>query len=80
MTQVNMLEAKSDLSRLVKLLESKQEEVIYLARNGKAVVQMTLIPKKLASKRIGIAEGKFKIPDEFDQWDEEIEDMFGGEV
>ena len=32
MIQVNMLEAKSDLSRLVKLLESKQEEVIYLAR------------------------------------------------
>lgn len=36
MTQINMLEAKSDLSRLVKLLESKQEEVIYLARNGTA--------------------------------------------
>ncbi len=75
-----MLEAKSDLSRLVKLLESKQEEVIYLARNGKAVVQMTLIPKKPVSKRISVAEGKFKIPDEFDQWDKEVENMFGGEV
>lgn len=80
MIQVNMLEAKSDLSRLVKLLESKQEEVIYLARNGTAVVQMTLIPKKPVSKRIGAAEGKFKIPDEFDQWDKEVEDMFGGEL
>ena len=80
MIQVNMLEAKTDLSKLVKLLESKQEEVIYLARNGKAVVQMTLIPKKPASKRIGVAEGKFKVPDEFDKWDTEVEDMFGGEV
>lgn len=80
MTQVNMLEAKSDLSRLVKLLESKQEEVIYLAKNGTAVVQMTLIPKKPVSKRIGVAEGKFKIPDEFDKWDKEIENMFGEEV
>lgn len=73
MTQVNMLEAKSDLSRLVRLLETKQEEVIYLARNGTAVVQMTLIPKKTVNKRIGVAEGKFKIPDEFDQWDKEVD-------
>ena len=80
MTQVNMLEAKSDLSKLVKLLESKQEDVIYLARNGKAIVQMTLIPKKPVGKRIGIAEGKFKVPDEFDKWDTEVEYMFGGEI
>lgn len=80
MTQVNMLEAKTDLSKLVKLLETKQEDVIYLARNGTAVVQMTLIPKKPASKRIGVAEGKFKVPDEFDAWDKEIEEMFGGEI
>lgn len=80
MIQVNMLEAKSDLSKLVKLLELKQEEVIYLARNGNAVVQMTLIPKKPANRRIGVAEGKFKIPDEFDKWDKEVEDMFGGEI
>ncbi|MDO5424023.1 MAG: hypothetical protein Q4F41_09885 [Eubacteriales bacterium] len=80
MIQVNMLEAKSDLSKLVKLLETKQEEVIYLARNGTAVVQMTLIPKKPANKRIGVAEGKFKVPDDFDKWDKEIEDMFGEEI
>lgn len=80
MTQVNMLEAKTDLSKLVKMLETKQEEVIYLARNGTAVVQMTLIPKEPAKKRIGAAEGKFKVPDEFDAWDKEIEEMFGGEI
>lgn len=76
MTQVNMLEAKTDLSKLVKMLETKQEDVIYLARNGKAVAQMTLIPKKNTDKRIGVAEGKFKIPDDFDSWDKEIEEMF----
>ncbi len=80
MTQVNMLEAKSDLSRLVRLLESKQEDVIYLARNGKAIAQMTLISPKSTSRRIGVAEGKFKVPDEFDIWDREVEDMFGGEI
>ena len=80
MTQVNMLEAKTDLSKLVKMLETGQEEVIYLARNGTAVVQMTLIPKTPASKRIGVAEGKFKVPDDFDAWDKEIEEMFGGDL
>ena len=80
MTQVNMLKAKTDLSKLVKMLETGQEEVIYLARNGTAVVQMTLIQKTPASKRIGAAEGKFKIPDDFDAWDKEIEEMFGGDL
>lgn len=76
MTQVNMLEAKTELSKLVKMLESKQEDVIYLARNGTPIVQMTLIPPQTAKKRIGVAEGKFQVPDEFDTWDKEIENMF----
>lgn len=80
MTQVNMLEAKTDLSKLVKMLETKQEDVIYLARNGTAVVQMTLIPKNQGQKRIGVAEGKFKVPETFDKWDKEVEEMFGGEI
>lgn len=65
MTKVNMLEAKTGLSRLVRMLETKQEDVIYLARNGKAIAQITLITKKPDRKRIGIAEGKFRIPEEF---------------
>lgn len=80
MTKVNMLEAKTDLSKLVRLLESKQEDVIYIARNGTAVVQMTLISPKSTANRIGAAEGKFKVPDEFDMWDHEAEDMFGGDL
>lgn len=80
MAQVNVLEDKTDLSKLVNLLETKQEEVIYLEKNGVAVAQLTLIPKKAAGKRIGVAEGKFKVPDEFDSWDKEVEEMFGGEI
>lgn len=76
MMQVNMLEAKSDLSKLEKMLELHQEDVIYLARNGTPVAQLTLIPKKNAERRIGAVEGKFKIPDEFSALDKEVEDMF----
>lgn len=76
MTQVNMLEAKTDLSKLVRMLENGTEDVIYLARNGKAVVQMTLIPEQPATQRIGVARGAFTVPDEFDNWDQEIAGMF----
>lgn len=69
MMQVNMFEAKTNLSKLIKMLETKQEDVIYLARNGIAVAQMTLIPKGQGLKRIGVAEGKFKVPEMFDEWD-----------
>lgn len=80
MVQVNMLEAKTDLSKLVKLLETKQEDVVYLARKGTPVVQLTLIPGNHECKRIGVAKGKFRVPDDFDNWDKEIESMFGGDL
>ena len=76
MTQVNMLEAKTDLSKLVRLLETRQEDIIFIARNGTPVVEMKLTEKKPAVKRIGIAKGKLHIPDDFDKWDGEVADLF----
>ena len=76
MTQVNMLEAKTELSRLVKKLEDHEEDVIYLARNGKPIVQMTLLPPAKAQKRIGIAKGKISVPADFDKWDQDIAELF----
>jgi len=77
MKQVNMLEAKTDLSRLVRLLETGQEECIYLSRNnGVPIVRMTLVPRA-AAERFGTAEGAYPVTDEeFDAWDEEIADLF----
>lgn len=40
MAQVNVLETKTDLSKLINLLETKQEDVMYFAGNGMAVAQM----------------------------------------
>ena len=80
MIQVNMPEAENDLSRLIRMLESREEDIIYIARNGKAVAQITLIPKEAVSNRIGVAEGKFKVPKDFAAGDKEIEDMFGDHV
>lgn len=82
MLQVNMFEAKSDLSRLVRLLETKQEDVIYIARNGNEVAQLTLIPSPLdAARRIGVAKGKIVLPVGFDSeaWNDEVSNLFEGE-
>ena len=74
MTQVNMLEAKTDLSKLVRLLETRQEDVILIARNGKPIVEMKLTSKKTEAKRIGAAKGKIHLPEDFDKWDDGIAD------
>lgn len=77
MVQVNMLEAKTELSRLVKLLEEREQDVVLIARNGQPVVQMQLIEFPPNDERVGVAKGKLSIPDEFDEWDEEVVGMFG---
>ncbi len=76
MVQANMLEAKTELSKLVKMLESGQEDVVYIARNNVPIVQMTLVDLPKETKRIGVAKGRFSLPDDFDAWDGEVEDMF----
>ena len=78
MLQVNVLEAKTDFSKLIRLLESKQEDYITVARNGKPVVKMTLINEIPTSKRIGVAKGKFRVYGNFEEDNQEIADLFLG--
>ncbi len=53
--QVNMLEAKTNLSRLIKLLQTKEEKEIILARGGVPVAVIRPLDKPDVSKRIGAA-------------------------
>ena len=76
--QVNILEAKTNLSNLVKLIENGKEERIIIARHGKPVVKMVVYNEAPVSKRIGVAKGKLKSPDNLDQYNDEIAEMFGG--
>ena len=79
MVQANMFEAKTELSQLVRLLETHQEDKVIIARNNVPVVQMTLVDlPSVEAKRIGVAKGKFSVPDDFDEWDSEIVEMFEG--
>jgi len=76
MTKVNMLEAKTNLSRLVEAVESGKETEIILARNGKPVAR--IVPIEQAGIRIGLAEGKFpRLTDEIvAAWNRENEEMW----
>ncbi len=70
--QVNILEAKTEFSRLVRLLETKKEDSITVARNGKPVVKITLISEVPVANRIGIRKGQFTVKGDFDADNEEI--------
>ena len=82
MTQVNVLEAKNNLSRLIHMLEDGTEDNIIIARDGVPIVQMTLLPKTQKRSIIGAAkkDGDFSWPKNFNELDEEIADMFLGEI
>ena len=76
--QVNILEAKTNMSNLVKLIEAGKEDQIIIARYGKPVVKMVKYNDTPVSKRIGVAKGKLKSPDDLDKFNDEIAEMFGG--
>ena len=76
MTQINIQDAGVELSRVLELLETEEEDRIFLLRGDIPVAQITLIPPQ--NRRIGVAEGKFTVPDDFDLWDREIEEAFEG--
>lgn len=78
--QVNILEAKTELSKLIRLIESGKEDQIIIARYGRPVVKMTVYNDTPASKRIGIAKGRLKSPDDLDRDNGEIAQLFGGTV
>ena len=72
--QVNILEAKTELSKLIRLIETGKEEQI-IAKYGKPVAKMTVYNAPI-SKRIGIAKGKLKVSGDFGQDNEKVAWMF----
>ncbi len=80
MQPVNMLQAKSSLSRLVEAIEQGQEREIVIARNGRPAAKLVPMDSVPAGQRIGVAKGEFEVPDTIDAHNEEVARMFmGGE-
>jgi antitoxin (DNA-binding transcriptional repressor) of toxin-antitoxin stability system len=80
MQAVNMLQAKSSLSRLVETIEQGQEREIVIARNGRPAAKLVPVDTVPAGQRIGVARGRFEVPDTIDAHNEEVAGLFmGGE-
>jgi prevent-host-death family protein len=80
MTTVNMLEAKTQLSRLVDAVESGAEDEIVIARNGRPAAR--LVPLASKPKRpviLGLAKGLFEPPEDINALDKEAAALFFGE-
>lgn len=79
MHTVNMLEAKSTLSRLVEAIEQGQEREIIIARNGRPAAKLVPVDSVSTRKRIGVAKGLFVVPDNIDEYNDEVARLFIGE-
>jgi antitoxin (DNA-binding transcriptional repressor) of toxin-antitoxin stability system len=80
MQTVNMLQAKSSLSRLVEAIEQGQEREIVIARNGRPAAKLVPMDNAPSGKRIGVAKGLFVVPDSIDSHNDKVAQLFMGEV
>ena len=77
MLNINMYDAKTNLSKYAKLLEDKKEKEIIVSRGNTPI--MKLVPYNNKRSRIfGCAKGKISVPDDFDDID--ISDLFEGKI
>ena len=76
MQPVNMLQAKSNLSRLVEAIEHGREREIIIARNGRPAAKLVPLSAPADRPQIGVAKGKFVVPDNIDQHNDEIARIF----
>lgn len=71
---VNTHEAKTKLSELIQMLKTHNE--IIIANRGTPVAK--LVPYTSSEKRnLGMLKGIISLPDDFDDCNEEIAEMFG---
>ena len=78
MQTVSLFEAKTHLSRIVETILSGKEDHVVISRRGKPVVQLTAVRKVDISKRIGVAHGRFEVPDNIDGANNAIASLFNG--
>lgn len=76
MHTVNMLQAKTNLSRLVESIEQGNEHEIIIARNGRAAAKLVAVDMSTQDQRIGVAKGAFNVPDNIDASNDEVATLF----
>jgi prevent-host-death family protein len=74
---VNMLDAKSNLSRLIDAVENGRESEIIIARNGKPAARLVPLAAQPEGLRLGVAKGLFEVPDDIDGANPAVAELFG---
>jgi prevent-host-death family protein len=75
MHTVNIHEAKTQLSRLIK--QAIKGESFIIAKAGRPVVKVTPLEMPKAAQRLGFMAGEIKVPEDFDLMDgTEIAQLF----
>lgn len=77
MNAVNMLEAKSSLSRLVEAIERGDAREVVIARNGRPAARLVPLQEQ-PRPRLGVAKGLFEVPDDIDAHNDEVAALFLG--
>lgn len=80
MQTVSMFQAKTTLSKLVEAVECGRENEIVISRHGLSVAKLVSIARQPVQKRIGVAAGRFTVPDTIDESNELITRMFSGDA
>ncbi len=78
MRKINIYEAKTRLSQLVE--EAASGKDIVIARAGRPVARLTRLKESGGKRRLGILDGKFRIPEDLNRpLPDEVLDSFEGD-
>ena len=76
MHPINVLEAKNQLSSLLERVESGVEAEIVIARHGRPIARLVPLLAQPVECRIGVAKGRFEVPESIDQHNDEVATLF----
>ena len=77
MATVNIFEAKTTLSRLIESVETGAAPEVIIARNGRPAARLVPVSKASTGARIGVAKGRFSVPEDIDETNDAVAGMFG---
>ncbi|MGF1548019.1 MAG: type II toxin-antitoxin system Phd/YefM family antitoxin [Thiotrichales bacterium] len=75
---VNILEAKTTLSKLIERVESGAETEVIISRHGRPVARLSAMPVGDPGLRIGVAKGRFDVPPPSRELEEQVARLFAG--
>jgi len=79
MPVVNITQAKRGLPHLIEAVESGAEQEIIIVRHGRPAAKLVAVGARPAGQRVGVAKGKFTVPDTIDTDEAQIAALFSGQ-